>query len=97
VSNLVSVGQILQSPEEYSGWLYLPDPPWSLDTQGIFAVDDKDADPADDPLRRSTIGRKCSIAHLSKMSSPTPKPKLVTQRNGSYSMHSCITSRTTHS
>jgi hypothetical protein len=49
VSNLVSVRQILQSPEEYSGWLYLPDPPWNLDTQGVFATDDKDADPTDDP------------------------------------------------
>jgi hypothetical protein len=49
MSELVSVRQILQSPDEYSGWLYLPDPPWNLDTQGVFAEDDKDADPADDP------------------------------------------------
>ena len=49
MSNLVRVRQVLQSPEEYSGWLYLPDPPWNLDTQGVFALDDKDADPADDP------------------------------------------------
>lgn len=49
MSELVSVRQILQSPEEYSGWLYLPDPPWNLDSRGVFAADDKDADPADDP------------------------------------------------
>lgn len=47
--NVVNVRQILQAPEEHSGWLYLPESQWTLDTQGIFAEYDKDADPADDP------------------------------------------------
>lgn len=49
MSDVVSVRQILRAPEEHSGWLYLPEPPWTLETQGVFADDDKDADPGDDP------------------------------------------------
>ncbi|MFJ4344791.1 hypothetical protein [Pseudomonas sp. NPDC089401] len=47
--DLVTLEQILQAPGHHAGWLYLPAQPWGLATQGVFALDDKDADPADDP------------------------------------------------
>jgi hypothetical protein len=49
VNRLVTIEQILLNPEQHSGWLYLPETTWDLDTQGVFAEDDKDADPDADP------------------------------------------------
>jgi hypothetical protein len=47
---LVTIREILEGREPFSGWLYLPPPPWSLDTNGIFVEFDKDADPDDDQI-----------------------------------------------
>lgn len=49
MNRLVTIRQVLQNPEQHSGWLYLPETTWSLDTQGAFGEDDKDADPDADP------------------------------------------------
>lgn len=40
----VSIKKVLQEPQMHSGWLYLPEQPWTLETQGVFALDDKDVD-----------------------------------------------------
>ncbi|WP_321575120.1 hypothetical protein [Burkholderia sp. BE17] len=49
MNRLVTIRQVLQNPGQHSGWLYLPETAWTLDTQGVFAEDDKDADPDADP------------------------------------------------
>lgn len=46
--SLISIREVLQEPEMHSGWLYLPEQPWTLETQGVFVVDDKDVDPDED-------------------------------------------------
>ncbi|MBN3767638.1 hypothetical protein [Burkholderia sp. Ac-20365] len=49
MDHLFTIRQIFLNPQQHSGWLYLPDPPWDMNTQGVFADDDKDADPDADP------------------------------------------------
>ncbi len=44
---IVNIRETLDKGNVFSGWLYLPKQPWSLDTQGIFLKEDKDADPSD--------------------------------------------------
>ena len=46
---VVSLRSILEEPASYSGWLYLPSPPWTLETQGVFAPYTKDADDSSIP------------------------------------------------
>jgi len=41
--NTVSIRNILEEPTKFSGWLYFPLPPWTLETQGVFAPYTKDA------------------------------------------------------
>lgn len=48
MSAKITLGAILQNPAGFAGSLYLPAPPWNLDTEGAFVVFDKDADPAAD-------------------------------------------------
>ncbi|KWB42429.1 hypothetical protein WL37_20170 [Burkholderia ubonensis] len=40
----VSLKRILEQPGDFSGWLYLPPTPWTLDTVGAFAPDTTDSD-----------------------------------------------------
>ncbi|KWE62664.1 hypothetical protein WL78_26570 [Burkholderia ubonensis] len=40
----VSLKRILEQPGDFSGWLYLPPTPWTLDTVGAFAPDTTDPD-----------------------------------------------------
>ncbi|KWB47022.1 hypothetical protein WL35_11475 [Burkholderia ubonensis] len=40
----VSLKRILEQPGDFSGWLYLPPTPWTLDTVGAFAADTTDPD-----------------------------------------------------
>ncbi|MBJ9968580.1 DUF7716 domain-containing protein [Burkholderia seminalis] len=47
--NAVSLRSILEEPTSFSGWLYLPPPPWTLETQGVFAPYTKDADDSNIP------------------------------------------------
>lgn len=35
----VPLQQILERPGDFSGWLYLPPMPWTLDTAGAFSED----------------------------------------------------------
>ncbi|MBN3815647.1 hypothetical protein G3N57_03095 [Paraburkholderia sp. Se-20369] len=35
----VSLKHILETPGDFSGWLYLPQMPWTLDTEGAFALE----------------------------------------------------------
>lgn len=35
----VSLQHILERPGDFSGWLYLPPMPWTLDTEGAFSDD----------------------------------------------------------
>jgi hypothetical protein len=46
---IVTIREVLEKKEVFSGWLYLPDTAksWSLNTQGIFVEEDIDADPND--------------------------------------------------
>jgi len=41
----ISLRTILRDPGLFTGWLYLPSQPWTLDTEGIFFKFDKNADP----------------------------------------------------
>jgi hypothetical protein len=45
MNTLISIRNVLLKSEHYDGWLYLPDEPWTLDTNGIFVQSDKDAAP----------------------------------------------------
>ncbi|KAG8150169.1 DUF7716 domain-containing protein [Burkholderia catarinensis] len=38
----VSLKHILEHPGDFSGWLYLPPMPWTLDTEGAFSEDTED-------------------------------------------------------
>lgn len=40
----VSLKHILERPGDFSGWLYLPPMPWTLDTEGVFSDDTGDGD-----------------------------------------------------
>ncbi|WP_412022575.1 hypothetical protein [Burkholderia cepacia] len=40
----VSLKHLLETPGDYSGWLYLPPMPWALETEGAFALDTKGPD-----------------------------------------------------
>ncbi|MCA8282937.1 hypothetical protein LGN21_25445 [Burkholderia cepacia] len=40
----VSLKQILETPGDFSGWLYLPPMPWTLDTAGTFLADAQHAE-----------------------------------------------------
>ncbi|MBA9901911.1 DUF7716 domain-containing protein [Burkholderia cepacia] len=40
----VSLKQILETPGDFSGWLYLPPMPWTLDTVGAFSEDAQHAE-----------------------------------------------------
>jgi hypothetical protein len=44
---IVSIREVLeqQSEGQFEGWLYLPPPPWTLATEGIFMMEDINADP----------------------------------------------------
>ncbi|TCW76833.1 hypothetical protein C5O80_35215 [Burkholderia sp. SRS-46] len=44
LTTAVSLKHILETPGDFSGWLYLPPTPWTLDTEGAFALDTKDED-----------------------------------------------------
>ncbi|RQS17589.1 hypothetical protein [Burkholderia sp. Bp8998] len=48
VATTASLKHILESPGEFSGWLYLPPTPWTLDTEGAF-TEDADHTAADTP------------------------------------------------
>ncbi|MGG1949371.1 hypothetical protein AB1286_31915 [Trinickia sp. NRRL B-1857] len=41
---VVTIRRILQDPSAFSGWLYLPALPWTLETEGAFAPYTKDDD-----------------------------------------------------
>jgi hypothetical protein len=43
----VSIKEVLEQKEKFSGWLYLPQQPWTLETQGIFVDEDRDAAPSE--------------------------------------------------
>lgn len=43
LATVVSLKHILERPGDFSGWLYLPPTPWTLDTEGAFSEDTKDA------------------------------------------------------
>jgi hypothetical protein len=43
----VTIREVLDKSDTFNGWLYLPKEPWSLDTEGIFIKEDKNADPSD--------------------------------------------------
>lgn len=42
----VTIREVLEEKDAFSGWLYLSPKTWTLDTEGIFIADDIDADPA---------------------------------------------------
>ncbi|MCA8001338.1 DUF7716 domain-containing protein [Burkholderia metallica] len=44
LATAVSLKHILERPGDFSGWLYLPAMPWTLDTEGAFSEDTKDAE-----------------------------------------------------
>ncbi|MBN3734271.1 hypothetical protein [Burkholderia sp. Tr-20390] len=44
LATVVSLKYILEHPGDFSGWLYLPPMPWTLDTEGAFSEDTKDAE-----------------------------------------------------
>ncbi|MCA8258294.1 hypothetical protein LGM89_33960 [Burkholderia sp. AU31624] len=43
-ATVVSLKHILERPGDFSGWLYLPPMPWTLDTEGAFSEDANDAE-----------------------------------------------------
>ncbi|WP_338767687.1 hypothetical protein [Massilia sp. METH4] len=45
---LVKLKDVLVQEDRYSGWFYLPDQPWTLETEGIFAKRDKHSNPGSD-------------------------------------------------
>ena len=47
--DVVSIRRILEDPSAFSGWLYLPSLPWTLETEGVFAPYTKDVDQRDVP------------------------------------------------
>lgn len=46
----VSVREVLEQQlnDRFEGWLYLPEPPWTLATNGIFILEDINADPCEE-------------------------------------------------
>src|SRR6476469_1487810 len=48
MNGFVRIRDVLVQQDEYGGWLYLTASPWSLETQGVFVKEDKDADPNSD-------------------------------------------------
>lgn len=42
----VTIREVLKKTDLFQGWLYLPDKPWTLATEGIFVKEDRDADPS---------------------------------------------------
>lgn len=51
----VTIREVFEKNGEFSGWLYLPRQPWTLDTEGLFIEMDIDADPSD-PFPPALIG-----------------------------------------
>jgi hypothetical protein len=47
---IVTLADVLASPNASKGWLFLEPEPWTPATKGIFVDFDKDADPADDDV-----------------------------------------------
>ena len=43
----VTIREVLEQKGSLFGWLYLPNKPWKLETQGLFIQEDKDSDPSD--------------------------------------------------
>ncbi|MBN3790556.1 hypothetical protein [Burkholderia sp. Ac-20353] len=43
-ATVVSLKHILETPGDFSGWLYLPPMPWTLETEGAFSPDTSDPD-----------------------------------------------------
>ena len=42
-----TIREVLERAAVFDGWFYLPEKPWSKDTQGIFVKEDRGADPSD--------------------------------------------------
>ncbi|AFQ49445.1 hypothetical protein PI86_11720 [Burkholderia sp. A9] len=58
----VSLKHILERPGDFSGWLCLPPMPWTLDTAGAFAEDDRDADADTPPAIATQPGWRVTLA-----------------------------------
>jgi hypothetical protein len=63
--DMVVLRNVLQNPEDYSGWLYVKDGPWTLDTQGFFYDQDIDMDPDEEAQLRAGFEQQGWISTLS--------------------------------
>ncbi|UOB57130.1 hypothetical protein MRS60_02080 [Burkholderia pyrrocinia] len=57
----VSLKQVLETPGDFSGWLCLPPMPWTLDTEGAFSDDTKDADEHTAPVIATQPGWQITL------------------------------------
>jgi len=57
----VSLKHILEHPGDFSGWLCLPPMPWTLDTEGAFSDDTKDADEDTAPVIATQPGWQITL------------------------------------
>ncbi|HEF5872590.1 TPA: hypothetical protein SAY52_003224 [Burkholderia cenocepacia] len=56
-----SLHHILERPGDFSGWLYLPPMPWTLDTDGEFLEDADDAEADVAPAIAAQPGWKVTL------------------------------------
>lgn len=56
-----SLHHILERPGDFSGWLYLPPMPWTLDTEGAFLEDADDAEADVAPAIAAQPGWKATL------------------------------------
>ncbi|MEN8513543.1 hypothetical protein [Burkholderia sp. RS02] len=57
----VSLKQVLETPGDFSGWLYLPPMPWTPDTEGAFSEDTNDTDEGALPIIATQPGWQITL------------------------------------
>jgi len=55
MGDLIPLWQVLQSPGEFEGWLYLQNGPWTLETRGFFRSADLSLSPEEEKSARVAI------------------------------------------
>ncbi|MDR6502793.1 hypothetical protein J2785_005984 [Burkholderia ambifaria] len=61
IATPASLKHILEHPGDFSGWLCLPPMPWTLDTEGAFSDDTKDADEDTAPVIATQPGWQITL------------------------------------
>jgi hypothetical protein len=62
---MIVLRDALRNPEEYSGWLYLKNAPWTLDSPCFFYLGDKDLDPDEEEKIRQEFDEQGWISTVS--------------------------------